>query len=350
MPDQSTGRQEPQVVPQPEPGNSDRLKAFLLYTLATSPGRKLTRGELNRKVKTKAAEAVGLSPDTLNALIDQLGGEGLVRVGKAGRAVVCEMTDAGAAHLESARGQLPLTMPVGPRGRFVPPANDRVREYRSVYLLLQVLKSPRHTLADAEANVQLDAYAREGLELNAATASRLRSELARQGLLTAAGSGRTTSYGLTPAGRVAIGNATFPADRTFPLPGRVLNDLLEAAREVGKQFVPDATERQPGPLSGGELDRAIMEAFVELLRERYSVSGMVPVPEVRSAVRGRFGESAARHDVFDEAVLRLWRAKKVRLTPISDHAKATPDQIRDAIPGMGETLFYLEAARDPAAV
>ena len=61
-------------------------------------------------------------------------------------------------------------------------------------------------------------------------------------------------------------------------------------------------------------------------------------------------DPAARHDVFDEAVLRLWRAKRVRLTPISDHARATPDQLRDAIPGMGEMLFYLEAARDPAAV
>jgi hypothetical protein len=77
---------------------------------------------------------------------------------------------------------------------------------------------------------------------------------------------------------------------------------------------------------------------------------LVPIPEVRAAIRDRFGEAVGGHDTFDDAVLGLWRAGRVRLTPIFDPAKAAPDQLRDAIPGVGETLFYLEAARDPAAV
>jgi predicted transcriptional regulator len=340
---------EPQTTPQVDSGDTTRQRAFLLHTLQVAPGRKLTRGELTKKAKTKAAEAAGISPAAVPGLVARLGDAGLVHTVKSGRAVVYELTDTGAAHLETIRDQLPPTKGVGTRGRFVPPASDQVRDYRTGYLLLQALRAPRNTVSDAEANSQLDSYARDALELNAATASQLRRELARQGLLASAGSGRATEFSLTPAGRVAIGNTAFPADRTFPLPGRVLNDLLEAAREVGKQFVPAAAD-QPRTPSGGELEHAILSTFEELLRERYAVSGLVPVPDVRAAIRSRFGDRAARHDMFDEAILGLWRSKKVRLTPIADHAKATPDQLHDAIPGLGETLFYLEAARDPAAV
>jgi predicted transcriptional regulator len=333
------------AVPPPSSAGADRRQAYLLHLLAAARDRKLTRGELTKKLKTKAAQEAGLMTDAAPGLLEQLSAAGLIRAGKPGRAVVYELTDPGAAHLEASRGLLPQTPSAGGRGRVVPPPNDRVRDYRTGYLLLQVLRSPRHAVTEAEANARLDTYAREGLELNAATASHLRHELTNRGLLAASGTGRAASFSLTPAGRAAVGNLAFPPDRTFPLTGKVLNDLLEAAREVGKQFAPPTTEA-----TGPELERGILEAFEELLRERYAVSGLVPVFEVRAAVRGRLGGAAARHDTFDEAVLRLWRAKRFRLTPIADRGKATPDQLRDAIPGMGETLFYLEAVREPAAV
>jgi hypothetical protein len=77
---------------------------------------------------------------------------------------------------------------------------------------------------------------------------------------------------------------------------------------------------------------------------------LVPIHEVRAEVLAQFGPAAARHDVFDEAVLGLWRAKQVRLTPIADRGKVTPQQLQDAIPGVGETLYYLEGAHESAAV
>jgi hypothetical protein len=54
--------------------------------------------------------------------------------------------------------------------------------------------------------------------------------------------------------------------------------------------------------------------------------------------------------LFDDVVLELWRDKRIRLTPISDHARATPEQLQNAIPGVGEILFYMEAAHAPVAV
>jgi hypothetical protein len=71
---------------------------------------------------------------------------------------------------------------------------------------------------------------------------------------------------------------------------------------------------------------------------------------VRAEVRRRLGEAAGRHDHFDEVVLGLWRAKRLRLTPIADPGRATAEELQDAIPGVGETLFYLEPAHEPAPV
>jgi predicted transcriptional regulator len=323
-----------------------RPQAYLLHLLAAAPSRSLKQGELNKRLKTKAAEQTGTGPSVATDQLQRLATAGLVRIAQTKRAVVYELTDAGAARLDGLKDLLPPTRPVGGRGKIVPPSNEQVRGYRTGYLLLQVLRSPRQSVTEADANAQLDAYARETLELNAATASHLRQELVGQGRLARSGSGRGASYTLTPAGRLALGNAAFPPDRTFPVGGRLLNDLLEAAREVGKQFaaVPAA------PPAATDIEAAILAAFEELLRERHGATGLVPISEVRAAVRRRLGEAAGRHESFDEEVLGLWRAKRVRLTPIADHGKATPEELRDAIPGLGETLFYLEPAGEPAPV
>jgi DNA-binding MarR family transcriptional regulator len=322
---------------------------MILDLLASSPGRTRKRGELNAKLKTKAAASLGLTPAAATDVLDRLAADGLVRSGKRGRAVVYEFTDAGAQYLDQVRHHLPARRRVGSRGKIMPPANDAIRGYRADYLLLQVLRAPRHEITEADANDQLDTYAREGLELNAATASQLRRDLVGQGLLVVTGSGRAARYSLALAGRVALGNANFPAERPFALTGRVLNDLLEVAREVGKQFGSDMSMSGQPP-AAPDVPGTILAAFSELLRERHAFTGLVPIAEVRAAVRERLGEAAARHDVFDEAALGLWRAGKVRLTPIFDPAKASPDQLQEAIPGVGETLFYLEAAREPAPV
>jgi hypothetical protein len=178
--------------------------------------------------------------------------------------------------------------------------------------------------------------------------------LAGQGFLTITRNGRTERYTLTDAGRLHLGTLPFYDSFRFRLTGRVLNDLLEAAREADKQFAPSQATSGVYPVSEhpskAELERTILDKFEAMRRERYSVAGLVPIHEVRADVRERLGLAAAGHDVFDEAVLRLWRDKKVRLTSIADRGKATPEQLQDGIPGVGETLFYLEAVREPVDV
>jgi DNA-binding PadR family transcriptional regulator len=343
----STGT-PPTAAPDSTTAN-DRRTALLLHVLATATGRRLTRGDLNKKLRTKAAQSAGLAPESVRPLLDGCAAGGLLRVETAPRRVEYALTDAGLARLDTMRPLLPDVKHQGTRGKIIPPSNDQVSDLRIGYLLLEVLKAPGQSLGDAEANDHLDTYARDGLELNATTARHLWRELATQGLLARSGEGRFARYALTPAGRVRLANAEFPAGRKFTLTGEVLTALLEAAREVGKQFASAPGDQAEHP-SGADLEQAVLAAFGALLRERHAVGGLVPVHEVRAEVRRRFGDAAARHEVFDEVVLRLWRAKKLRLTPIADHAKATPAQLSDGIPGVGETLFYLEAAHAPAAV
>jgi hypothetical protein len=339
----------PPPAPTPLPPDEERPLAFLLGLLAGAPGRQLTRGELNKKLRTKAAEAVGLSPASAPPLLERCSSAGYLRTEAARRAVSYTLSDAGAAKLDTLRALLPEAKQPSSRGKIIPPASDQVRAQRATYLLLKVLQATGESLPASAAGNHLETYAREALELNAATARHHLQELVAQGLLSASGEGRIARCGLTLAGRVALANAEFPAGREFRLSGQALNALLEAAREVGKQFAAPPGEPAEPP-ARAELDRAVQAIFDGLLRERHAVTGLVPIHEVRAEVRQRFGDAAARHDLFDDVVVGLWRAKKIRLTPIADHARATPEQLRDAIPGVGETLFYLEAAHAPAAV
>ena len=152
---------------------------------------------------------------------------------------------------------------------------------------------------------------------------------------------------------MSLGNMNFLPGPKFTFSGEALNLLLDAAREVAKQFEPQVVKAPPKQLpmlSVEELEKAILSALEELRREKFAVSGMVPIYEVRAVIRQQFGEDSARHDVLDEAFHQLRRGNRLRLIPIADPARATAEQLQDSIPGVGETLFYLETAHEPAAV
>jgi hypothetical protein len=323
--------------------------AFLLALLASARDRNLKQGELATKLRTKPARALGLNASAVGSDFDSLLTRGFVRVAKIGRANVYELTDTGLAHLDTVRVFVP---PVG-RGAIVPPTNERIRTLRAEFLLFQVLDAPENGLSDTEANAQLNTYARETLELNAATASHIRRELVRRDLLAWATHNRVIRFSLTTAGRLELGNCSFPERKSkYRLSARALNALLEAAREVGKQFAPvenvPVTTAVTAP-AAESVEAAILETFEELLRERHHVTGLVPIHEIRAVIRNRFSEAAAKHDAFDPIVHRLRRTGAFHLLPISNPRDTTSEQLRDSVPGMGETLFYLEAVREPVA-
>jgi len=326
------------------PADDQPRLTFLLQLLAAAPNQRLTQGDLKRKLRTRAAESCGLAPESAGPLSARCESLGHVRIEQTRRTVTYTLTDVGVAHL----GTLGAT-PLPGRAKIIPPANDQIRAYRTAYLLLEVLKTTEELLAEAEASDHLNNYARDKLDLNVATARHLWKELADQGLLARSGDGRIGRYSLTSAGRIKLVNAEFDSGHEFRMKGDALAALLEAAREVGKQFAVQSPESDDKPLDPAHLERAILVAFEELLRERHTVTGMVPIHEVRTEVRRQLGDQAAKHNSFDPVVLRLRQTSQFRLVPITDQSMASTDQLQASIPGMGETLFYLEAAHEPAA-
>ncbi|HVK08564.1 MAG TPA: hypothetical protein VM597_07280 [Gemmataceae bacterium] len=323
-------------------------RGYLLHQIAQADGQRLAQGKANAAIPTAARKSLGLDTAAANRVRAELQAEGLLGSERVNRVLYYILTDEGRAYLERHRAVLPQ-IPGGRAGRVIPPTNEQVRLSRVAYLLLQLFKAPDYTLHAAEANKRTSQS--EKLELNAATAQHVRRELAAEGLLTITATDRSERYTLTPAGRLRLGTLSFYDSFRFDLRGKVLNDLLEAAREAAKQFSPaEATPGRPAPPPApDEVERTIINAFQELLRERHSASGMVPVHEARAEVRRRLGDPAARHDAFDPAVLRLRQAGKFRLVPITDLSRASADQLQASIPGLGETLFFLEAAREPVA-
>jgi predicted transcriptional regulator len=342
-------------TPAVTPPAADRRKLLLLRFLAEVKKQPVARGDLTRKLDTKPAEAAGLTRENASALLEECASEGLIAATRTKQTQKYELTEKGKALLEAHAAELPAKQTGGGRG-VNDTDNEDVRRLRIEHLLMEVLKQPGRSLADAEIGRGLSKYAREALELNTPTARQVLEGLAAAGQLRKDGQGKLVRYELTPAGFKALANTNFPAETEFRLNGDALNALLEGARETGKEFAPEpAAAPPPEPARTESATPEQVKAFIlarvgDLRSERYASSGLVPIWEVRGAVRERFGEDQATHRVFDELVLALWKEQKVTLTAISDLSRATEQQLRDAIPGSGNTLFYVEVAHELAPV
>ncbi len=328
-----------------EPPVKDTLKlrrrAMLLHHLRDVPQRGLRKGDANKRISAAAAKELGLTTAVANQAREELVDSGEIHSEKVGRTTLYVLTDAGKSLLQNLSEYLPPPRCNPPRGKVNLAENGKVKREREVYLLLQLLKVTGYAISGATANTFNDGYARDGLELNAATAWHIRGDLATRGLINITLRGRSEIYKLTNDGLLFLGNAAFPAERTFHLPGAALNALVEAARSVAKQFgeIEPASIAPPQP---AQLELAIIAALEELLRERHAQTGMVPIHEIREQIRREFGEVAARHELFDESLHRLRRGDEVILSPITDLSRASHEQLQASIPGLGETLFYAE--------
>lgn len=129
-------------------------------------------------------------------------------------------------------------------------------------------------------------------------------------------------------------------------------EIKESVREaepvaIEPKAMPEIKEQGKKPAANPTALKAhILDTFAELLREKHTVTGLVPIHEIRAAVREKFGDEAGKHAVLDKLMLDLWREKRLKFMSIADRGRATPEQIQDGVPGVGETLFYLEVGPD----
>jgi hypothetical protein len=229
--------------------------------------------------------------------------------------------------------------------------SEELREGQKAYLLLQLLDAENHTLTKGEANKFKDLRKADKTALNltkAAVANYRRERLADMKLLEIT-PGRTVHYTLLADGREYLATCTrHLRNAKVAIQGKTLNALIAAAQDssfrIGQRAAHAPTDR-PTPLPG-QLADTVLAIFAEFRRERHSRSGLVPIHEVRQRIAEQFGPTAARHDVLDEAILGLWRDKRIGLEGISDLGSATEQQLNDSIPGEGNTIFYLEVPRE----
>ena len=228
------------------PNERDFQRAYLLRQVQEAPDNQLAKGKANRFPRAVARE-LNLAPMTANKLRDEMVEEGLLRTLKKSGSIVYELTDKGRTALPHMQ-QKPV--PEGRKPVREAPVSDEVRQQRKTFLLFQLFEAPQHTLEQKEAN-RFREPGRKFLSLSASTANRLRKEMADQKLIAMTKNGRNATYRLTPEGIEFLGvRSSFP-EAEFTLNGRVLNELLEAARETARQFqtAPEpAQTREPEPV------------------------------------------------------------------------------------------------------
>lgn len=224
----------------------DYQKAYLLRQLEEAHGGRLTKGKANRFPRLVQRE-LNLIPTTANALRDELIQEGFVSTARKGGSITYELTDAGRVHLAT----LPQKALSADGGETVEAeVTEEVRQFRRSFLLFQLFESEGQALEQKVIN-RFREPGRKFLDLRAPVANEFRKVLEQEGLIEVDRQGKNATYRLTAAGREELGATAHFPDIELTLQGRVLNELLEAARDSAKQFeapaVDAVAEEQPVP-------------------------------------------------------------------------------------------------------
>jgi predicted transcriptional regulator len=226
--------------------------------------------------------------------------------------------------------------------------NNKLLEHQKALILIHLLLAKDRRLKKAEANRKITAAAKKYLNLSVSGANQLREELVREGYLSKitekAGRRRVESFELTERGLALL--ASLEQYPTFELrvKGRELNALIAAVREMRDTWQPRAAPTLPQ--ATGDVSDLILAEFKELRREHFGHTGLVPIHGLRRRLAQKYGAETARHDVLDPQLQLLRQQNRLRLVAISQTSDATAEQLNDSIPGVNETLFYLEAVHE----
>lgn len=217
-------------------------RAYLLLQLQEARGGQLPKGKANRFPRA-VQRALNLSPTVANELRDELIEEGHARATRKGGSLTYQITDSGRALLRTLPQKPIPTEATTPTEREV---SEEVRKFRRTFLLFQLFEADGQTLDQKIVN-RFREPGRKFLDLRASAANELRKTLVDEGLIEVARQGRNATFRLTAAGREELGATAHFPDIEIALAGRVLNELLEAARESAKQFEPSPTARRAHP-------------------------------------------------------------------------------------------------------
>ncbi|TWT40057.1 hypothetical protein KOR42_50240 [Thalassoglobus neptunius] len=246
---------------------------------------------------------------------------------------------------------------------------DDKSEYREAFLLLQLLQNdPENRRLGS-----LNKHAIGNSKLfgkKVSVPNDLRKELCEAGYIREFDKkGRSAKYEITERGRGRLAETRQFPESLNKITGEMINELIVCVGEYHSQFdslaVPAATNQveethsqesnaenhydavpsvtTTTAVSNDVIRSAVLEAIMELKRSEFHHRSYVPVYAVRRRIRERLGTQSASHETFDSIMKELWNQKKIRLVATTD-LSLPEDQLQDALPGEGRTLFYVERA------
>lgn len=124
---------------------------------------------------------------------------------------------------------------------------------------------------------------------------------------------------------------------------RDLSDATRLSTRRPAAVAAPAPAATAAPNLASDPEQLVLDGIRELTRERHPQTRRVPIFELREWIARRAGEEAASHRVLDDRLKRLRSAGKIRLLAISDTTGVSGQQLAAAVPGVHETLFYVEA-------
>jgi hypothetical protein len=236
--------------------------------------------------------------------------------------------------------------------------SEQLAEHQKALLLLHLLVAKGRRMKKGDANRKLTGALKKNLALSITAANQLRETLVGEKFIKKSlekiGSRKAEYYELTDRGLALLGSLEQYPPGIFRIKGSELNALISAVREQRETWQEADKEARPTTTVSGHLPsnlaETILAEFTYLRKERFGHTGLVPICEVRKRIAEKYGSDAARHDVFDPHVHLLRQQHRIRMVPISDLRDASEQQLNDSIPGVNETLFYLEPAHAQLAV
>ena len=357
------------------PEQFDAQALFLLGQLRFAPDRRISNTEL--KIDAATSKRLGLTKAKAAEMLEYLAHEGHVEKGGDKKNLAWTLTDAGAERHKALLG-------------LAPHDNPQLLGYQRAYALLEVFRAGDEGLPASGFGKKLANAKVKSLDYKPRTLGWLEASMLVEGHVEKEGAGAKARYRLTPQGLSLLGSSPQYPKLKIDLTGQQFTDLMSAVRSAASgdgqaasagAGVSETPVETPAPaetraaddfaiagqgliaedsvLIGGEevsdeggraaseptsltdLSDVVLETFRDLLREKYSRTGMVPVHEIRQRIGVKYGEAAARHDVLDPQIKRLRLDERVRLVAIGDRSQATPEQLDASVPGVNETFFYM---------
>ena len=325
--------------------DTDTLESTLLKHFAAARDHKLSATALRKKLDPAGPDE---ADQAITALIDagKLAVTGGGKTGPHPRPKGSyRLTGAGKDHVKPRR----------------PDVSDELVGNQEAYLLFQFLriKEGGEAMSRSDLNGKLGTKAaREQFELdpkvNKSTIDYHLDQLVNNGSLNEKRQGVSLIYTLTADGLKTLG-AGKQYDHpsiNFTLNGPALNRLLEAARSAGAPrspahepaaSVPELEPIPPVPTQSAEVTPEEIHAFIaQLQADKYAGRDQIPIHEVRALVARHHGEHAASHPVFDKLLKRMRSEGDLTISAIADSRQTPVEHLNGSIPGMNETLFFID--------